>query len=174
MDRRLPAVLALTLSAAFLAGCASTPSVSQIPAKESADDCLILFPVEVTNKTSTTNPRKYVYEFSGDYGTITLPNASGFAILLIHEPGVMVTKLKTFVAQNQGAYGNASEYELNINLPYEPGKMIVAPFMFTKRIEATGSGGSTTYTNIVKAEDATVQEILGQAAGQKNAPTWSK
>jgi hypothetical protein len=130
--------------------------------------------MEVTNNTSTTNARKYAYVFSGDYGTLGIPDYSGYIVLVTHEPGVVLEKLKTYIAQGQGIVGKSGEWAFNYTLPYEPGKMVVAPFMFTKRIESDKAGGSTSFTDIVKVEDTKRQEILSLAAEQENAATWEK
>jgi hypothetical protein len=50
---------ALTLTALFVLGCASSPKPGTIPARESAEDCSSSSRWIIENNTGTTNARKY-------------------------------------------------------------------------------------------------------------------
>ncbi len=160
------------LTIILLFGCASVPNRRMIPVRESADDCLVLFPTKVENMTGTTIVRKYAYEFSGEYGSITLPDSTGFIAMIIHEPGVVLAKLKTFVPENMGFYGTKAEYAKNYPLPYEAGKIVVTPFMFVQEYKADGTGSYTSYVDFVKTDEETLRKTLDSAAAQANTATW--
>ncbi len=167
--------LRLSLSAllvTLLFGCATAPKLGVIPPRETADDCLVLLPLKFENKTGASSVRKYAYEFSGEYDSITLPNASGYLAMIIHEPGVVLTKLKTFVPEGQGFVGPKGEYDVNITLPYEAGKMAVFPRMFVLQYRSDGAGGYISYTDMVKTDETTLKETMEHAAAQANAISW--
>lgn len=123
-------LILLALVALVFSACSS------IPAKASSDESLVVIKTEFVNPDNLSRGFEIAFNFSGDYPSSWVGEYSwDFNLLVVREPGVT---LKSIGPRLQAGFvGGAKEYNVNYVLPYEPGQIIVADFVFVHSIEKT-------------------------------------
>lgn len=138
----------LLLSAFLLAGCAS------IPARATSDDCLVVIKTVFENPDNLDRGRELVFNFSAGYPESWVGQYSwDYNLVVVKEPGVVLQTIGTRV---QVYYrGDESEHAIDLPLPYEPGRIAIADYVFVYRIEKTGE---RSMTSSMRFRDITADE----------------
>ena len=124
-------ITASLLCLTLLSNCTSTPKYQMT----SAEDCLVVMKVDMQAGTSAghaLNARIYQYLFTGDYPPATLDRK--WAMVVIREPTVRVKELYSRISPNSRFRGPDGHDSLDIPLPYKPGWLVVADFVFVQKI----------------------------------------
>lgn len=138
MIKRIVAAFSPFLLAALLWGCANLP-----PKPASPDDCLVIFKSDFI-RDADVNPEAqwslvYKYKFSGDY-----PEAfvrTDYSLVVVREPAVEMKSVSSQVSSSMYC-GPRSEYPIkNLLLPYKPGYLVVADYVFENKISHSGDRG---------------------------------
>jgi hypothetical protein len=171
MIRKALPALCLALVAAALVSCAG------LPKKAAPDDCLVLIKTLYINPQNHPVGRTYSFNFSSGYKPVDIGSQSfEYVALVIHEPGVMVETITSYVS-DKNSRGPKSSDKLGYPLPYSPGKAVVADFVFLREIKEApynSDNNRTYYTSIgfVKAKDSEKQELLDKIRQDKSASAW--
>jgi len=172
MIKRIVKAFSLALFAALLICCATMPSKPSSP-----DDCLVViksdFIVNLEMPQASQDARYYVMKLSGDYKPVRVQPVYSTAV--VREPAVMVTSIYSQVQAN-GFSGNPFEYTVkNVILPYKPGSLVIADFVFVKESKKVSeSGRFITHTSFRKITDQEREELLAQLRNDPDLVSWSK
>jgi hypothetical protein len=149
--------------------CASAPK----PA--SPDDCLVVIKSDFIYGVGMTQEgidvRHYQLKFSGDYKPARIQK--GYSVVVVREPAVRIKAIFSQVQSNSYT-GNPYEYPVDIILPYKPGFLVVADFVFVKETKAAGGRGFMEYTSFRKITDQEREALLAQLRGDPAFVSWSK
>jgi hypothetical protein len=121
--RAAGALFAIVLLALSISGCASAP------AKKSDDDCLVIIMTETINPSRVEEARHYEFSFTGTAPTVRVK--PHFTPVLLHEPGVQIAAISSWV-QGDNVRGSKSNDKTELLLPYAPGKLVIADFVFVQ------------------------------------------
>jgi len=122
----IPAILAACIAVA----CAS----GGVPPRETSDDCLVLIRTMVENPSALNNARRYYVTLNDGQKRIKLPDQSkGILAIKIREPGIRIVAISSDVDQSQ-ATGNSFDSDVDLPLPYKPGEIAVADFLFVHKL----------------------------------------
>jgi hypothetical protein len=155
MSRYFRGFVTLALAAFIFSGCSS------IPAKATSEDSLVVIKTEFINPDNLPRGRELCFQFSGDYPVSWVGQYSwDYNLVVIREPGVMLQSIGTSV--QAGFRGNAWEPEANRPLPYEPGRIVIADFVFVHKITKTAEHAQMTSLGFRKIT-AQEKEDLTQA-----------
>jgi hypothetical protein len=115
-------------------GCASFPT------KGTADDSLIVIKTEIVNSENLPRGYEIVFHYSGGYPDSWVGEYSWtFSAVKVREQGVTLQSLSM---QISGRFrGDEPTYPVNMPLPYEPGRVAIADFVFVHRIQSAGTSG---------------------------------
>jgi hypothetical protein len=127
----------VAIAALSFAGCATFPE------KVNPDECLVVIKTEFINPYNLARGRELTFKFSGDYPPSVVGQYSwDFNVVVVRESGVMLKSVDTIF---QGGYrGEAWELAANMPLPYEPGRTVIADFVFVDKIEQVAEHRYTT------------------------------
>lgn len=157
----VPVIILFAAAVAVLAA-----SCSSVPEQKTGDDCLVVILSELVNPDNLTMVRIYRFNLSNDY-----PSAyanSAFSTILLREPGVELTSLSSMTGH--GYQGEKSEEKVGLLLPYSPGKLVVADFVFVRTAKKTGD---TTVQTDTKFRDITPEEKEDLLARLRKDPKYS-
>ena len=130
---------ALALMCAFLLAACAT-----VPEKATEADSLVVIKTEVSNPRGLERGHEMVFHFSGGYPDSWVGQYSwDFNLVVVKESGVM---LESYGAVLQAGRGESKVHPVNFPLPYVPGGVAVADFVFTMKIEETAMYETTTTT----------------------------
>jgi hypothetical protein len=148
--------------------CAGAPKIT------SPDDCLVVIKSEFVNPPelsySQQNSRYFQFRLSGNYPPATIKKE--YTMVVVKEPAVKVVSISS--GADGGFVGKSFEYKLNGVLPYKPGYLIVANFVFVRTVEKVGLNTIFTkfsFRNITKAER---EELLGRFQNDSAFAEWKK
>jgi hypothetical protein len=128
-------VLLAVVSLAFV-GCAS------IPSKASSNDCLVVIKTEFINPDNLPRGRELTFNFTGGYAPSLVGQYSwDYCLVVVREPGVILQSIGTQV--QAGYRGRDGQPTANLPVPYEPGKIVVAEYVFVHKIVQTEMHGQT-------------------------------
>jgi len=121
---------AIAVLVGFLVGCSS------VPAKVHESDSLVVIKTEFINPERLPRGFEVRFHYSGGYDDSWVGQYSwDFAVIVVRERGVMLESLGT---QLQAQYrGQTPVNQVNLPLPYEPGRIAIADFVFSHKIEKT-------------------------------------
>ena len=163
---RAGALILVLTSFLLLSGCASFPK------KVAEGDCLILVKADVVDPERAPVHRDYYFNLDGGYKQVLVFQRSGYASILIHEPGVSIATISTNVSgQTQGTYG---KYPVDIKLPYEAGKVVILDTVFTQTIKSAGQNSYISSLNTRKLTSAEKSALLDQVSSLPEYATWSQ
>lgn len=163
----------LAVLAALLA--ISCASIQNIPPRKTSDECLVLIHTTIMAEHEASRSRVFKLKLSANHPAITVPKYDdGFVMVRISGPEVRIVGIASNV-QSPNEYGNSTSAPLDLELPYEPGKVVVADFTFAQKItknEATRTTwGSWEFVDTSEADKARILELFGQAPGRE-AASW--
>lgn len=121
---------AIAVVVGVLAGC------STIPPKVHEGDSLVVIKTEFINPDRLPRGLEVRFHYSGGYDDTWVGQYSwDFSILVVRERGVTLESLGT---QLQSRFrGDTPEHQVSLPLPYEAGRVVIADFVFSHKIEKT-------------------------------------
>jgi hypothetical protein len=165
MNRYLKGFVTLALVAFMFSGCAS------VPAKATSDDSLVVIKTEFINPDNLPRGRELNFQFSGDYPVSWVGQYSwGYNLVVIRESGVMLKSIGTSV--QAGFRGNSWEPEVNLPLPYEPGRIVIAVFVFVHKVAKTGDHSQTTNLGFRKITDQEKDDLMQELKSDGRFASW--
>lgn len=128
----------LALATLVISGCSS------IPAKAAPEESLVIIKTEFINPENLARGFEMAFNYSGDYPASWVGQYSwDFNVVVVREPGVT---LKSIGPRLQAGYrGGAKDLDVNFILPYEPGRIVVADFVFEQSMKKTGERSFMNY-----------------------------
>jgi len=140
----------------LLSSCASAPSLERL----TSDDCLILIPTTVRSDSDAVIGRKYYFILNESDEKLPISTEKlAYVPIFTRHPGLKISRLTSSVSSN--FEGSSSNDELfGMNLPYEPGKVVVYSKMVVYTIKKTGANSYTSQINMVKTDDQTKKQTL--------------
>lgn len=162
----IPAILLVPL----LASCAGVP-----PRPSSPDDCLVAIKTEFIADArvglTAQAARDYRYELSGGYPDALVRR--DYTLLLVREPAVRLRALGTrIIAHN--FRGPPGEYPLDLVLPYDPGSIAVADFVFVNKVTSAGGEEFVSTWSFRQIGDGERAELLGELKSDPDLASWRK
>jgi hypothetical protein len=130
MRKSVQGLFVIAVVALVLAGCAS------FPAKVTSDDCLVVIRTQFVNPFNAPRGREITFKFSGNYPPSVVGQYSwDFNLVVVRENGVMLQSIGTSL---QGGFrGPEWEGQANLPIPYQPGKIVIADYVFVDTITQT-------------------------------------
>jgi hypothetical protein len=148
-------------------------SASAAPSITSPDDCLIVIKSDsVDNPYLTYNEqhcRVYQYNFSGDYSPVIINDK--YTIVVVREPAVSVKSISS--GTNFNWRGPANDNKFGAVLPYKPGYLMIADFVFVTKAVKSGRNIMTSYFSR-KITDAEREELLEHFRNDSAFVQWKK
>jgi hypothetical protein len=165
-------LLVYSAVALLIVSCATGPS---IPIKKTSDDCLVLIHTTIVADKNASRSRVFHFSLSAGYPELEVPqDDDGFIMLGVTTPEVKILGIKSNV-QATNEHGESTSVPLDIELPYEPGKVLVDDLTFTQKITKNVSTNTTWVNwNFVETTDADKKMLLerfSKVAGPK-AASW--
>jgi hypothetical protein len=165
--------LLLVACTAFVAACASAPiAVNGIPPRKTSDDCLVLIRTVVINTKSLPAGRTYHLSLGSGYATLTVPNdPEGTMIVMVREPGVKIVRVKGEVNRAQFT-GDDYDEDLDNDLPYSRGHVVVADFTFTQTLREVGPNRYLSSFDLQPISEEIQGALLKRFHATPGAETW--
>lgn len=128
--------------------CALLAACSTIPSPNTADDCLVYIKTE-TSIGADVSPaiatsRYYQLQFNANYDPVFVGDK--YSVVRISEPGVKIKGIETGLVSSGYIHGEHTVMKADLNLPYQPGHVVVADFIFIKEVKMSGS--NTFFANL--------------------------
>lgn len=152
----------------LIAGCAS------LPVPNSPSDTLVIIPTEYIQTADIGDVGRdyFLVINNGESEKLFLVDKQRISnsAVVVTSPNAKITGLRSRVAASTGIRGDATETALDIDLPYEPGKVVITDFTFRVTGESQGRV-VTTRPSLEQASEETwavVQERLMRYAVDEN------
>jgi hypothetical protein len=153
-------LLLAVIAGIFLSAC------STLPIKKGPDECLVVVKYEVLNKSMLPIGSLNWFDFSSDYPSAMLPRDGGVVAFVIKEPAVQIVSITNTPAN--GFKGETTNFKISdIYLPYTPGHIAVADFVFFLKIVDTGHGESSSF-GFRWLTDSERQDLLNELIKKKS------
>jgi len=163
MKTRTTMLIAVVLTL-LAAGCVSVPQ----PA--SPDDCLIAVMTETINKDHLEEGRDYRFVLSGAYKPVLIK--AKVTLIQVSEPAVSIQGISSSV---KGQFtGDSSMDKANILLPYDPGRIMIADFVFVKKYERVNAQSITSNIKLRKITPEEKAKLLDYFKSEKAYDGWLK
>lgn len=163
MKRTLSLVLALIA----LSSCATVSSFERL----TSDETVVLVPVQFDNQTSSSPARTYYLRFSNGMRVSAPKDKFGWVALKVTGPVKLVGVDSQVTATN--FTGNASAYSLGLDLPYQPGAVVVWDWTFEQVLTQTGPNSYTTAWDLVDTDLDHAQTSVQSFIASKDGKTWA-
>lgn len=158
------AILALAILTLAFSGCATAPAVS------SPDDCLVVIPCKTVNNGGAGESRYYQFTFTGD--TKPVKANSDYAFVVLHQPGVETTGIESWVGSD--ARGKQWKDEVKILMPYEPGRLVIADFVFVRTFTKKSANETLSDIDIQKLSAYEKSSLLDKFKADSAFAKWFK
>jgi hypothetical protein len=165
-------LLACAAAALLAVSCASAPT---IPTKKTSDDCMVLIHTTIAADKEASRSREFRLKLSEGYPKIKVPQYDdGFIMLRVAGPGAKIVGIESDV-QATNEHGESTSAPLDLEMPYEAGKVVVADYTFTQKITKDAARKTTWVTwNFADTTDADKKMLLerfGKVEGPE-AASW--
>ncbi len=162
---RRSAILVLSL---LVASCATAPSYERM----TSDDCLVLVPTVIVNPEKISSARNYYLAVSDGRKPLEVKkNDMDFLVLLVREKGIRLTGISSNVSADK-ATGDSFKQGLNLLLPYERGKVLVADFTFSQTLKRESASRILTYWGFIDTKADVRASCIEMFKRTKAAATW--
>jgi hypothetical protein len=157
----------LALAALVLWGCSS------IPGKNAPEESLVVIKTEFINPLNLTRGYEMAFNYSGGYPASWVGQYSwDFNALVVREPGVM---LKTVSPRIQaGMEGKGNDLPVDFTLPYEPGRIAVADFVFVQDIRKVGENSSRIYWSFRTIKPQEKEDLVQALKADDRFASWMR
>lgn len=158
----------IVLSVLF--SCKTTENYDRL----TSDDCLIAIPTGIKTPKGTKLARTYYIEVSDLDSKIPIPhNSSDYIYIKIKKDNHSIISLNSKVT-NDDYTGKSSNYDMNIQLPYLPGEVIIADFKVFQKIERAESGGYLSNAYMSTISDKEKERVLVDIKKKPELSSWFK
>lgn len=89
------------------------------------------------NPQGIATARSYYFDFSDDRPSIEAKDNTGYMQVFLREPGLKIIRMRSEVT-GSGFRGESYYQDLDIELPYEPGRLVIADFAFVQEYAEIG------------------------------------
>lgn len=160
-------IILFTLAVFLLASCTS------VPEKLSSDDCLVIMKTTVTKeKDSYKAGRSYSLKISNNDDWVKIAkDKDSFIYFVINNEDDYIEAMKSYVIGHNMS-GRNSEFPVEIDLPYEPGKLIIADIGFDLKITYESSGTFMNEPGIFKLSEEEKEKLLRKIQGRGDFSSW--
>jgi hypothetical protein len=167
-------VLLCCIAASLVASsCATSP---RIPVRKTSDDCLVLIHTTIMADKDAFRARNYRLKLSDGYPVLQVPkDDNGFIAVRVSGPDTKIVRIESDVPSSAG-YGSSESRPLDIDIPWEPGKVIVADFTFTQKFTKELNTNTTWSSwDIIDTSDADKKALLERYRKDKSpeANSWN-
>jgi hypothetical protein len=167
MKRALWKLTALAFGAAVFWGCSS------IPQKAASDESLVVIKTEFINPENLDRGFEIFFNYSGDYPSSWVGQYSwDYNVVVVKESGL---KLLSYGGRVQGNMrGESKDFDVDLPLPYEPGRIVIANFVFSHKIEKTAEHHflSTTGFRAITAQEK--EDLMKALKADGRFASWMK
>jgi len=161
-------LLAVLIVLCLLAGCMTYG----VPEKQSDEDCLVIVKTKVENRTEYDVARNYYFFVTGqDEGYDVSEAPVGYLYIKVMNDSTRIEYIDTSV-QEKGFKGESNRMEFNLTLPYEPGQVLIADFVFVQTISKTAQNTVTSMIDFVPLTDKEHETITNRIMTAKAFESW--
>lgn len=161
---------------AFIAILVFSSCASQLPQidREISDDCLVIIPTTISNKSGDPVARDYYLDFSNGVKKRKISDKSNhYIVIRIRESGVKIIGLSTSV--NRSDYTGASyQYDINISLPYKKGEVLVSDYTFEQYLQRINETTFQSSWDFIETKDADYEKYLDKFMATDVSKSWVK
>lgn len=157
----------------LLTGLLAFGSCMSLPLSESTEECTLVMRVKKINPEEFENPRDYIFVLNDNKTNVYAYVGSDLVIWKIKEPGTRITKVFSHIRNQESVRGDNSTIELDIRLPYEPGKVIVLDDYFEVLTKEVRKYEYTSWVSFKKLPLAEKQKITSDVKSWKNSELWN-
>lgn len=156
---------ALAVIAGVLAGCSS------IPAKVNENDSLVVIKTEFINPDRLPRGYEVRFHYSRGYDDSWVGQYSwDFSILVVRDKGVTLESVGT---QLQSQFrGKTPVGQVNLPLPYDPGQVVIADFVFSHKIEKTGEREQTSSFGFRRITPEEKDALMAELKADERFTAW--
>lgn len=158
---------ALVLALVTLSGCATISPLERM----TSDDTVVLVPVQLDNQTSATAARTFYLRFSNGLRVAAPKTKFGWIALRITAP-VKLVGVDSQVTETNFT-GNASAYQLGIDLPYQPGAVVVWDQTFEQILTQLAANSYSTAWDLVETDPDHAETSVQAFLASKDGKTWA-
>jgi|GEM_PF-3571222 len=167
MKRSLWKLAAAAFGALVIWGCSS------IPQKAASDESLVVIKTEFINPLNLRRSFEMAFNYSGDYPASWVGQYSwDFNIVPIKEPGVRLKSVGPRISA--GFRGDAKNFDVDFVLPYEPGRVVIADFVFVQTLEKTGENSYMNRWSFRTIKPQEKEEMMKALKADGRFATWMK
>ena len=167
MKRPLWKLAALALGALVIWGCSS------IPERAASEESLVIIKTEFFNPFNLARGYEMAFTYSGDYPASWVGQYSwDFNAVVVREPGVLLKTVSPHIQANMRGSGN--DLPVDFILPYEPGRVAVADFVFVQRIEKVGDNSSQIYWSFRTIKPQEKEDLMQAFKADGRFASWMK
>jgi hypothetical protein len=160
--------IVIVLFAVLLAGCATI-----LPVRGSEDECLVIIRTVIDNPEKVVEARSVLFLFSNGAPAVRIPKHASYVALVVNEPGVQISAVRSAVDSNMGYVGAPSDYPVDVPLPYVPGGIAITPWTFTQKFfkkDGTQYSGWD-FAPLTPADRDEIEALLKE---RENYDSWSR
>lgn len=153
----------------LLVSCATTPKPT------SSEDCLVLIRSSISDETNQPDQREYKIFLSDRKQGVLIDNMhSSFIPVLVKKPGVIMVRLHTAINGVNGFIGNTTDKDFDFDLPYTPGKMVIAHFAFIKstKLNPERDHSYVSYFDFKTLKPEEISVLQEQVSEMKQFSAW--
>lgn len=159
--------VALFFALVILSGCATISPLERM----TSDDTVVLVPVQLDNQTSATAARTFYLRFSNGVRVAAPKTKFGWIALRISAPVKLVGVDSQVTEANYT--GNASAYQLGIDLPYQPGAVVVWDQTFEQTLTQVATNSYSTAWDLVDTDSDHAESSVQAFLISKDGKTWT-
>jgi len=146
-------------------------SCTTIPAKGTSDDCLVVIKTVIVNPDNLALGRDYLLNYSGDQSPSRLGDNNGeFVFVRVRSENVETSTIST--GARPGMTGPSQQYEFIHRLPYQPGSIVIADFVFEWSTWRTFEGHFMSSVKVRKISDEEKANLMSQLKQDSRFASW--
>jgi len=151
-----------------LSGCLSMV----VPEKLTADDCLVIIKTQVDNPDEMPVARNYYFKITGYEGSMGVTESeSGNLYIVVRNNNTKIEAVSTSV-MDKDFRGDDNVTELDIPLPYAPGKVIVFDLVFVQKLTRTTRAAVMVESGFEPITDELREKTYNTIATSKAFESW--
>jgi len=154
--------LLLVLSVLIATSCATYPE------RYSSDECLVVIKAVLVNPDGLPQGRNYYFMLSNGESTKSI--SGGYLAFKTQGPEVKLVGIASSVSSEYT--GNSSRNEIEIPLPYSPGEVVVADFVFVHDFRRQDSSTVVSSFKFRRIESGEASALINALREKKEYASW--
>jgi len=151
-----------------VSGCAGIPA----PEKLTSDDCLVLIKTRIENPDHATVARTFSFLINGVNNPVVVSQKKdSFVAIKIRKDKTNILAIISDVTK-EGFEGDITNTELNITLPYESEKVIVADIVFVQKYKHVSSKQTTVAYEFERITEKEREILLSECKDSNKFLSW--